>query len=195
MFVDCPAYMNEDGTVRCGLPAVVEDSYTLDSTDGPVTSVKIQCPTGHWFSGPVAALTVPAYPAEQFTARVVAAADSVNASSGTTLVQLLVDNSEGKLLPGGFASLQFKLPTDANSLRVPASALVFNSRGLQVATLGQDGHVVFRKVTINRDLGDSIEIGSGLSPTDRVIDTPPDGLVDGDSVQIATADKKAASHG
>jgi hypothetical protein len=57
-FLDCPAYMNEDGTVRCGLPAVVEDSYTLDSTDGPVTSVKIQCPTGHWFSGPVAALTV-----------------------------------------------------------------------------------------------------------------------------------------
>ena len=57
-FLDCPAYMNEDGTVRCGLPAVVEDSYTLDSTDGPVTSVKIQCPAGHWFNGPVSALTV-----------------------------------------------------------------------------------------------------------------------------------------
>jgi hypothetical protein len=57
-FLDCPAYMNEDGSVRCGLPAVVEDSYTLDSTDGPVMSVKIHCPTGHWFSGPVAALTV-----------------------------------------------------------------------------------------------------------------------------------------
>jgi len=57
-FLDCPAYMNEDGTVRCGLPAVVEDSYTLNSTDGPVTSVKIQCPAGHWFNGPVAALTV-----------------------------------------------------------------------------------------------------------------------------------------
>jgi hypothetical protein len=57
-FLDCPAYLNGDGTVRCGLPAVVEDSYTLDSTDGPVTSVKIQCPTGHWFSGPVAVLSV-----------------------------------------------------------------------------------------------------------------------------------------
>jgi hypothetical protein len=57
-FLDCPAYMNEDGTVRCGLPAVVEDSYTLDSTDGPVRSVKIQCPAGHWFSGPVSVLTV-----------------------------------------------------------------------------------------------------------------------------------------
>lgn len=58
-FLDCPAYLNADGTVRCGLPAAVEDSYTLGSTDGPVTSVKIHCPAGHWFSGPVSALTVP----------------------------------------------------------------------------------------------------------------------------------------
>ena len=57
-FLDCPAYLNGDGTVRCGLPAAVEDSYTLGSTDGPVTSVKIQCPAGHWFNGPVSALTV-----------------------------------------------------------------------------------------------------------------------------------------
>jgi hypothetical protein len=63
-FLDCPAYMNGDGTVRCGLPAVVEDSYTLGSTDGAVTSVKIHCPAGHWFSGPVSALTLPAETAQ-----------------------------------------------------------------------------------------------------------------------------------
>jgi hypothetical protein len=57
-FLDCPAYMNGDGTVRCALPAAVEDSCTLGSTDGPVTSVKIHCPAGHWFNGPVSALTV-----------------------------------------------------------------------------------------------------------------------------------------
>lgn len=58
-FLDCPAYINRGGTARCGLPAVVEDHYTLDSTDGPVTGVRIRCPKGHWFSGPVDALTVP----------------------------------------------------------------------------------------------------------------------------------------
>ena len=57
-FLDCPAYLNRDGSVRCGLPAGVQDSYTLGSTDGPVPSVKIHCPAGHWFSGPVAALTL-----------------------------------------------------------------------------------------------------------------------------------------
>jgi len=146
--------------------------------------------------GTTATLSVPEYPDQQFTARVVAAADSVNSSSGTTLVQLLVDNADGKLLPGGFASLKFTLPVAANAIRVPASALVFDSRGVQVATLDTNDLVHFKHVKIDRDLGDSVEIGAGLAATDRVIDTPPDGLVDGDRVQVATAtDKKAAAHG
>jgi hypothetical protein len=62
-FFDCPAYLNRDGTARCGLPAVVEDRYTLGSTDGAVTSVKIRCPKGHRFSGPADALTMHTAPA------------------------------------------------------------------------------------------------------------------------------------
>jgi RND family efflux transporter MFP subunit len=143
--------------------------------------------------GTIAMLTVPAYPNEQFAAHVVASADSVNATSGSTLVQLLVDNSAGKLLPGGFASVQFKLPVAPNALRVPASALLFDSHGLRVATVGEGDTVVYKRVTISRDLGDSVEIGSGLLPTDRVIDAPPDGLAEGDKVAIS-AGKKAA-HG
>lgn len=146
--------------------------------------------------GTIATLTVPEYPDQQFNARVIAAADSVNSSSGTTLVQLLVDNADGKLLPGGFASLKFTLPVSAHAIRVPASALVFDSRGTVVATLGANDQVLFKQVKISRDLGDSVEIGAGLAATDHVIDTPPDGLADGDHVQVATAaDKKAAAHG
>ncbi|QYD69837.1 efflux RND transporter periplasmic adaptor subunit [Paraburkholderia edwinii] len=144
--------------------------------------------------GTIATLTVPAYPNEEFSARVVASADSVNATSGSTLVQLLVDNTAGKLLPGGFASVQFKLPVAPNALRVPASALLFDSHGLRIATVGQGDTVVYKRVTISRDLGDSVEIGSGLLPTDRVIDAPPDGLAEGDKVAIAAGGKKAA-HG
>jgi RND family efflux transporter MFP subunit len=146
-------------------------------------------------SGTTATLTVPEYPGQRFSARVVASADSVNAASGTTLVQLLVDNTDGKLLPGGFASLQFKLPVQQNAVRVPASALVFDAHGLRVATLGANSQVVFRTVTINRDFGDAVEIGSGLGATDRVIDTPPDGLVDGDRVQVASTATKGGAHG
>ncbi len=58
IFLDCPAYTDRNGTTRCGLPTAVEDRYTLGSTDGAVTGVRIRCPAGHWFSGPVDALTI-----------------------------------------------------------------------------------------------------------------------------------------
>ena len=63
-FLDCPAYLDQHGALRCGLPAEVEYRYTVESSDGPMESAKIRCPRGHWFLGPVDALTMPARPKE-----------------------------------------------------------------------------------------------------------------------------------
>ena len=60
MFIDCPAYLDEDGTQRCGLPAEVTARVTMGSTSGPVESVRICCPSGHLFNGPIEFLTWPA---------------------------------------------------------------------------------------------------------------------------------------
>jgi hypothetical protein len=57
MFLDCPAYMDEQGRTRCGLPAEVQHRYTVESSSGPLESAKIRCPRGHWFNGPVEFLT------------------------------------------------------------------------------------------------------------------------------------------
>ena len=57
MFLDCPAYLDDDGTRRCGLPAEVSDRYRIGSTSGPVENVKILCPSGHRFNGPIEFLT------------------------------------------------------------------------------------------------------------------------------------------
>jgi RND family efflux transporter MFP subunit len=145
--------------------------------------------------GGSATFTVPEYAGKSFAAAVVGLAYSVNAASGTTLVQLLVDNSGHLLLPGSFVNLHFALPARAGALRVPASALIFDNQGLRLATV--DGHdaVRFRSVAILQDLGNAVDIGSGLAATDRVIDTPPDGLVDGDHVQVNKPGAKAAHHG
>ena len=56
MFLDCPAYLDRTGAARCGLPAAVEYRYAMQSTDGPLESVKIRCPRGHCFNGPVESL-------------------------------------------------------------------------------------------------------------------------------------------
>ncbi|WP_049622192.1 efflux RND transporter periplasmic adaptor subunit [Frateuria defendens] len=135
--------------------------------------------------GAAATLSVPEYPGRSFEAKVMASADAVNAASGTTLAQLQVDNVDNQLMPGGFANVRFALAASAAALRVPASALIFDNQGLRVATVDGRGRVAFKKVSILHDYGKTVEIGSGLAPGDRVIESPPDGLSDGDAVNIA----------
>jgi RND family efflux transporter MFP subunit len=135
--------------------------------------------------GTKAKMTVPERPGQTFTATVESTAQSVDPTSGATLVQLAVDNQAGDLLPGAFANVHFDLRMAANNLSVPASALIFDSSGVRVATLGSDNRVVLKPVTIARDLGNVIEISSGLAPGDRIVDSPPDGIGKGDQVRIA----------
>jgi membrane fusion protein (multidrug efflux system) len=135
--------------------------------------------------GAQASITVPEYPGRTFPAMVEASARSVDVASGTTHMQLVVDNSNGELMPGGYANVHADLAGAAGSFRIPVSALIFDQSGLRVATVGPDDRVLYKKVTIARDLGSEIEIGSGLVADDRVIATPPDGIADGDQVRIA----------
>jgi membrane fusion protein (multidrug efflux system) len=137
--------------------------------------------------GARAVITVPEYPNRTFPATVEASSQSVDVASGTTRMQLGLDNSSGELLPGSYANVRLNLQRDGVPLHIPASALIFNQSGLRVATVGADDKVKFKTVTIARDLGKEIELGSGLSPDDRVIVAPPDGLADGDEVRIAGA--------
>ena len=57
MFLDCPAYLDQMGAVRCGLPAEVRCRFTMSSTDGPVESAMIRCLAGHSFCGAIESLT------------------------------------------------------------------------------------------------------------------------------------------
>jgi hypothetical protein len=56
-FLNCPACLDQDSAVRCGLPAEVRYRFTMRSTSGPLDSVMIACPAGHHFNGPIEFLT------------------------------------------------------------------------------------------------------------------------------------------
>ena len=137
--------------------------------------------------GTKAQVTVPERPGQTFTATVETTSQSVDPSSGATLVQLAVDNQAGQLLPGAFANVHFDLPLASADLSVPASALIFDHRGVRVATVGPDNRIAFKPVSIARDLGDVVQVSSGLAANDRIVDSPPDGIGKGDQVRIATA--------
>ncbi len=129
-------------------------------------------------------ITVPEYPGKTFYGTVEASARSVDAASGTTRMQVVVDNKSGELMPGAFANTRIQLPENSQALSIPAGALIFGQKGLRVAVVEGNDKVILKNVTISRDLGQVVEIATGLERTDRVIDSPPDGLSNGDPVRV-----------
>ena len=112
--------------------------------------------------GAGASISVPEYPGQKFPATVEASAQAVDVNSGTTRIQLGLDNKNHELRPGAYADVALDLSGVKEPLSIPASALIFNKDGLSVATVDQDNRVRFKKVTIARDLGRENEIASGL---------------------------------
>ena len=135
--------------------------------------------------GTKAHISVPEYVGRQFSGTVEASAQAVDAASGTTRMLLVIDNATGELMTGAFANVSFDLPHADVAINVPASALIFDRSGLHVATVDNNSRVVLKEVTISRDLGKEVEIGSGLNADDRIIESPPDGVASGDQVRIA----------
>ena len=129
--------------------------------------------------------SVPQHPGKVFHATLVASAGAVASATGTVLVQFGLDNSDGALQPGAYAEVKFPLPPGANGIRLPATALMFRDAGMQVATVDASNHVKLKTITIVRDMGAAVDVGSGISPGDRIIDNPADALRDGDEVKIA----------
>src|ERR1700692_2092363 len=135
--------------------------------------------------GTKATITVPERPDKTYRGTVEASAQAVDPLSGTTLMQLIVDNGAGELMPGDYASIHLQIAAAAHVLSVPSSALIFDARGLSIATVDSENRVLLKPVSIERDLGAVVELASGLAPNDRVIQNPPDGIGNGDEVRLA----------
>jgi RND family efflux transporter MFP subunit len=138
-------------------------------------------------AGTQSRITVPEHPGKIYTGTVEASAQSVTPSSGTTLMQIIVDNRAGEMMPGDYASIHLEFASTGGLLSIPSSALIFDAKGLSVATVDASNHVLMKPVSIARDLGTVVEMASGVSPSDRVIDGPPDGLINGAVVRVEGA--------
>jgi RND family efflux transporter MFP subunit len=135
--------------------------------------------------GTKATISVPEHPGKTYSGTVEASSQAVNPSTGTTLMQLIVDNAAGELMPGDYASIHLQMAAVAHVLSVPSSALIFDAKGLSIATVEAGNRVLLKPVSIQRDLGTVVEIASGLAPSDRVIENPPDGIDNGALVRLA----------
>lgn len=140
--------------------------------------------------GSKAKFTVPSQPGKVFTASVVNMSQAINSSSGSMLVQLAAENARDDFLSGGFASVSFDIDAAADRFTLPPSALIFSKAGIAVATVNAQNKVELKTIVIARDHGSKVEILSGIQASDKVIENPPDGVAQGDVVQISTVEAK-----
>jgi RND family efflux transporter MFP subunit len=141
--------------------------------------------------GSKASVTLDEFPGEVFHGTLVRNANSIDIASRTLLVEVDVDNENGRLLPGAYVFVHLKLPDQIHSVTIPSNALVFRKEGLQVG-LVRNGKAELVPIKINRDYGNTVEVVSGLQPTDSVIVDPSDSLVAGTNVRIAGASARVS---
>jgi RND family efflux transporter MFP subunit len=127
-------------------------------------------------------ITFPERPGKTYQGTLVRTAESIDPASRTLLVEIDVDNRNGELLPGALAQVHFKATPNSSTWIVPVSALIFRAQGTQVALLGSDNKAHLAPVVIGQDDGATVQIVNGLKSDDRVIQDPPDSIIDGQQV-------------
>jgi membrane fusion protein (multidrug efflux system) len=134
--------------------------------------------------GTTAALTLPQWPGRTFTGVIARTTGAIDPTSRTLRVEVDVDNPDGAILPGAYASVRLNAKDAQPRLSIPVSALLFRPDGVQVATINAANRVAMQSVTLGRDFGTRIEISTGLDERARVVANPNDAIAAGEFVSV-----------
>lgn len=133
-----------------------------------------------------AMLHQPSKPGKSIEAKFLTTAKAFNSSTRTAVTELTVDNADHALWPGTYVDVEFQVPTDPTVLTMPEAALIFRADGAQVAVVDAQNHVHLSNVTLGQNLGQTVQVTSGVAASDRLVNNPPAGLLEGQSVQPVT---------
>src|ERR1700730_7531852 len=136
--------------------------------------------------GQSATVSVREIPDKTFNAKVVRTAGAIDPASRTLLTELQLPNEDGQLFPGMYAEVKFALPQDSRTLLVPGNAVMIRSDGPKVLVVDAKQTIRARAVKLGHDLGDKVEIVSGLNPAEPLVANPNDALRDGLEVKVQT---------
>ena len=144
--------------------------------------------------GTPAQISLAEYPGKTFTGHIVRTSDSIDPNTRTLLVEIDVDNRDGRLTPGAYGEVTLRLNTGVASMVVPVPAMVFRTQGLQIATV-ENGKAKLVPITIGQDDGKVVQVVSGLSADSEIIQNPPDSILDGEAVHVVQPGKAGGSEG
>jgi RND family efflux transporter MFP subunit len=136
-------------------------------------------------------ITLPELPGRRFQGILTRSTNAIDPSTRTLLTQIDVDNSSNEILPGSFGEAHLRLPSPAAAFLIPANALLFRSEGTQVAEVQEGSRILLVSVKLGRDFGTELEVVSGLSGDESIVVNPPDNLVTGQPVLVASPEASA----
>lgn len=131
-------------------------------------------------------LTLSEFPGRRFPGTLVRTSQAIDQATRTLLVEIRVNNPTGTLLSGAYAEMHLKLPRAVQSYILPVNTLIFRAQGLQVATVGNNNKAELKPIALGHDYGTEVEVISGLTGDESVIINPPDSIVSGEQVRVAS---------
>ena len=119
-----------------------------------------------------------------FDGAVARTAGAIDAATRTLQMEVDLPNKEGKLLAGSYVQVALPVTGASTALIVPSNVILYRPEGTKIATLDGNGHVKLKLVAIGHDLGETLEILSGVTAADTIVLNPPDSLADNDVVYV-----------
>jgi membrane fusion protein (multidrug efflux system) len=133
-----------------------------------------------------ATFTLAQYPGREFKATLLTTANAFDPQTRTVVTELVAPNPDHLLWPGTYATVHFVAAADHNVLVVPEQALLFRDQGMQLALVDSEGKVHLQDVKLGLNLGQNVQVLSGLKSTDRFLVNPSAGTLEGEKVQIVS---------
>jgi membrane fusion protein (multidrug efflux system) len=137
-------------------------------------------------TGLTATIHLPSQPGKPIEAKFLTTARAFSPTTRTAVTELTVSNSSHALWPGTYVDVMLKVPSDPKVLTMPEEALIFRAAGTQVAIVDSENRVHLHDVTLGQNLGQIVQVTSGLAAGDRLVNNPPAGLLEGQLVQLVT---------
>jgi RND family efflux transporter MFP subunit len=156
----------QTGSGKEGKPLFVVSQYDkvrvrvyVPERDAPETTV-----------GDSVTITLQALPGEVFTAEISRVAGVMDERTRTMLVEIDLDNLEGRIRPGMFGQASITLVPPGSGLTLPVNAVHFDAEGnCYVYLADASNKVAIVEIQTGLDNGTQIEIIDGLTGSDRVI--------------------------
>lgn len=178
--------VSKEGSINT--PNAKNNLFTVAEVDKLRLFVNVPSRFGPFLKpGLTADVTVPQIPNRHFKFIFLTVAKGFDVSTRTAVTVFTLENKDRALWPGSYATVHLTAPVESGVMTIPTSALVFQEHGTQVAVVTEDNTVHFKPIEVTKILDNLIELTSGISEEDRIINNPSAALLEGDKVRIVTA--------